>query len=380
MSDSTAAVGDRVVVERRHLDALVVVLRREHRVVGPVVRDHAIVYGELPSLDALPIGWSDQQEAGYYRLTPSGHGALFSHNPGPDTWKRELFPPQALLFEARRQGRSFEVIASDGDVSAPLALVGVRACELHAMAIQDRVLCDGPFADADYRERRQRAFIVAVNCAQAAPTCFCTSMAAGPQVESGHDLALTELLDDGGHRFVVEVGSERGASVLAQLQWRAPAPAELAAAAAVPAGVAAAITRRLDRTAAAAGLAGQPGHPHWQAVADRCLSCGNCTAVCPTCFCTTVEDRSGLDGDATARWRRWDSCFTTEFTYTHGHCTRCSPRARYRQWLTHKLSTWHAQFGSPGCVGCGRCIVWCPVGIDITAEASALLGTAEALP
>jgi ferredoxin len=113
-------------------------------------------------------------------------------------------------------------------------------------------------------------------------------------------------------------------------------------------------------------------HRRWDQVADRCLSCGNCTMVCPTCFCTTVEETSGLTGAESARSRRWDSCFTMDFSYIHGGSVRSSTRSRYRQWMTHKLATWHDQFDMSGCVGCGRCITWCPVGIDITEEVRAI--------
>jgi Fe-S-cluster-containing hydrogenase component 2 len=112
--------------------------------------------------------------------------------------------------------------------------------------------------------------------------------------------------------------------------------------------------------------------PHWDEVARRCLTCANCTMVCPTCFCASVEDVSDLAGVETERRRRWDSCFTMEFSYIHGGSVRTSAGARYRQWITHKLATWHDQFGRSGCVGCGRCITWCPVGIDITEEARAI--------
>jgi ferredoxin len=113
-------------------------------------------------------------------------------------------------------------------------------------------------------------------------------------------------------------------------------------------------------------------HPRWDEVSERCLTCGNCTNVCPTCFCTTIDDTTDLSGTTAERVRRWDSCFTLDFSYTHGGSVRSSARSRYRQWMTHKLAHWVDQFGSSGCVGCGRCITWCPVGIDITEEAAAI--------
>jgi Fe-S-cluster-containing hydrogenase component 2 len=120
-------------------------------------------------------------------------------------------------------------------------------------------------------------------------------------------------------------------------------------------------------------------HPRWDEVAARCLSCANCTMVCPTCFCTTVEDTSDLAGRETTHQRRWDSCFTTDFSYISGGSIRQSGKARYRQWMTHKLASWIDQFGTSGCVGCGRCITWCPVSIDITEEASVIRETETAL-
>ncbi len=118
-------------------------------------------------------------------------------------------------------------------------------------------------------------------------------------------------------------------------------------------------------------------HPIWDDIAARCLACTNCTLVCPTCFCSTVEDATDLLGTAT-RTRRWDSCFSSDFSNLHGHPVRSSTRSKYRQWMTHKLSYWYDQFGMSGCVGCGRCITWCPVAIDITAEMAQLNEESEA--
>ena len=130
--------------------------------------------------------------------------------------------------------------------------------------------------------------------------------------------------------------------------------------------------RSLDQEGLKELLYENRNHPRWDDVADRCLSCANCTMVCPTCFCTTVEDSTDLTGDTAERVRRWDSCFTMDFSYIHGGAVRKSVKSRYRQWMTHKLGTWQDQFGSSGCVGCGRCITWCPVGIDITEEVAAM--------
>ena len=252
----------------------------------------------------------------------------------------------------------------------------MRACELRAIAIHDRVFLAGPFLDKSYRVRRDHAFIVAVNCGQAGGTCFCASMDAGPKVETGFDLALTELLDEGRHLFVVEVGSGAGFELLKDLPHRPATEGEITAAERVVARTRDQMGRTLETNGLKELLQANPNHPRWDEVAGRCLTCGNCTNVCPTCFCTTIEDTTDLSGTTAERVRRWDSCFTLDFSYIHGGSVRSSARSRYRQWMTHKLAHWVDQFGSSGCVGCGRCITWCPVGIDITEEAEAIRSTA----
>jgi sulfhydrogenase subunit beta (sulfur reductase) len=232
------------------------------------------------------------------------------------------------------------------------------------------VLLEGPYVDPHYRARRAGNFVVAVNCGQAGGTCFCVSMKTGPKASFGFDLALTELGDEAG--FLVEVGSEAGALVLGEVPHRDARPDEIEAADGVVARTAHGMGRAMDASDVHELLLRNLEHPRWDQVADRCLTCGNCTMVCPTCFCTSVEDESGLDGESATRTRRWDSCFTMDFSYIHGGSVRRTARSRYRQWLTHKLATWVDQFGSSGCVGCGRCITWCPVGIDLTEEVAAI--------
>ena len=349
--------------------------RRGYRVIGPTVRDRAIVYDDIASLADLPRGWTDEQDGGRYRLHRRNDNALFGYAVGPHSWKKFLHTPAQRLWKAERGPEGLRIVP-EPDSAERLAFVGVRACELHAIAIQDRVLLEGAYADPHYRARREGAFLVAVNCAEPAGTCFCASMNTGPKAASGYDLALTEIIGQGEHQFVVEAGSEAGRMVLAELPHRDATPEEVAAGDAVIAGASA----RMGRVMPAADEVPQLlrrnfENPRWDEVAGRCLTCGNCTMVCPTCFCTTVEEVTSLDGAESERMRHWDSCFTIDFSYLHGGSVRTSPRSRYRQWMTHKLSTWWDQFGSSGCVGCGRCITWCPVGIDITEEVAAIRGT-----
>jgi ferredoxin len=369
--DESPQASARAILPRERLGSLLDVLRGlGYTLVGPTIREGAVVYAEIAGVDDLPAGWTEVQEAGSYRLRRREDQALFGYAVGPQSWKQFSFVPRLRLWRARRDGASF-AFEPETDEPPRLAFIGARSCDLHAIAIQDRTFLGGPYRDRDYATRRERHFVVAVNCGQAGGTCFCVSMGTGPRVTAGFDLALTELLD-APHRFLVEVGSRAGAEVLARLDTEAETDADRRTAEAVVERTAAAMGRTLDTTDIKDLLYRNSEHPRWDDVATRCLACANCTLVCPTCFCATVEDTTDLTGDHAERWRTWDSCFTLDHSYIHGGSVRTSPRARYRQWLTHKLASWIDQFGTSGCVGCGRCITWCPVGIDLTEEVRAI--------
>ena len=364
--------GRRGMLARADFTRLLEALGAEGRtVVGPTVRDGAIVYDEISRVEDLPIGWRDEQSPGRYRLERAGREALFDHVVGPQSWKRILHPPQVRLWSAKREGEGFSV-EPPAAPSRRYAFLGVRGCEMEAIARLDRVLLGGEYVDSTYAGNREGVLLVAVNCGRAGGNCFCVSMGTGPRVERGYDLVLTELIDAGGHRFLLEAGSERGERLLDGLPLGPVTDDDLGAAERQIEATAAGMGRQVDTAGLKELLRERAEHPAWDAVAERCLTCANCTMVCPTCFCSTVEDVTDLTGDHAERWRKWDSCFTMDFSYLHGGSVRQSTRARYRQWLTHKMSTWIDQFGESGCVGCGRCITWCPVGIDLTAEISAI--------
>jgi hypothetical protein len=370
---STLACG--AVISRESFPRLIDVLQaRGYQVVGPTIREGAIVYGVLNSVADLPEGWTDEQGGGTYRLKRRPDAALFGYGVGPHSWKQFLFPAASRLCRIKRGVKGLESLGDD-EAAPRRAFLGVRACDLEALATQDRVFLGGRFVDPTYQRRRAEVFVVAVNCGQAGGTCFCVSMNAGPKATSGFDLALTEIVQDGHHEFVVETGTAQGVEVLRDVPHRPAGAEDLQAAAGLVAQAGRQMGRVLDTAGLKELLYRNHEHPHWDDVAARCLTCANCTMVCPTCFCSTVEDVTDLCGEQAERWRRWDSCFTLDFSYIHGGSVRASPKARYRQWLTHKLATWFDQFGRSGCVGCGRCITWCPVGIDITEEASAIRRT-----
>ena len=351
---------------------LQLLLQDGYRLIGPTVRDGAIVHAELSGVESLPAGWTEVQVAGAYRLARRPDGALFGYSVGPQSWKQLFFTPQLRLWKATRSEEGFTV---EEDAAPPprLALIGARSCDLHAIEVQDRTFLKGTYVDPDYAARRKDVFVVAVHCGQAGGTCFCVSMKTGPRATFGFDLALTELLDP--HRFVVEIGTERGAELAGRAGATPSGEADAAAADAAVERTARSMDRRLDTSDIKELLYRNQEHPRWDDVAERCLGCTNCTLACPTCFCATVEDVSDLSGETAERWRRWDSCFTLDHSHLHGGSVRASIRSRYRQWLTHKVASWIDQFGVSGCVGCGRCITWCPVGIDITEEVAAIRAT-----
>lgn len=356
------------IIDRKGLDVLLTQLReQQYTVVGPTLKNGAIVYDPIVSTADLPIGWSDEQNNGSYRLQKKDHLLLFGYGVGPHSWKQFLFPSRLRLWGARHHGKGFQFV-EDHPNTERYALLGVRPCELHAIARQDNVFFGGQFSDSYYKRHREQLLLIVVNCTQAGGTCFCHSMKTGPRADSGFDLALTEILEGENHYFLLELGSNRGREWFDSVPGKKAEERELVAARQSVEQARQSMGRSLDTEGLKEFLYRNIENPYWDEISSRCLTCSNCTLVCPTCFCSNVEDVTSLTGQEAERWRTWDSCFTTDFSYIHGGSVRSSPKARYRQWMMHKLANWVDQFGEFGCVGCGRCITWCPVGIDLTEE------------
>ncbi len=358
---------------RDDFDRLVQALvRRGYRVLAPKRQTDAIIWGEIKSAADLPRGLRSVQEPGRYRLEENGDARMFDHANGMESLKRLLFAPEETLWQVNGVG---EVrFNEDFHEAQPTAVIGARSCDLAGMLVQDRTFLAGqyaPFTDPYYARRRQNLLVVAVNCTTSVATCFCASMQTGPRAKEGFDLALTELEND----FLVEAGTDVGAALATELPLRPAAQADTQAAAGAIDAAAKAQVRSLDVKDIYALLFNNLDHPRWDDVASRCLSCANCVMVCPTCFCHREYDEADLDGRSSRHVRRWDACYTLEHGSTHGAYLRPQVKQRYRQWLTHKVAAWIEQFGVSGCVGCGRCITWCPTGIDLTEEVAAIRAT-----
>lgn len=365
------------IIDKSELDNLISLLRdRGFTVIGPTPQNGTIVYSEISSSKDLPIGLTDQHSPGYYRLLKNGKNSFFHFVVGPQSWKKFLYPAIQKLYTTYFKNNKIEIVR-DENPKTKYAFIGVRACELNAIEIQDRIFYGGEFQNSRYKALRKNSFIVAVNCSKADVNCFCTSMDSGPAVKSGYDLVLTEILTDNEHYFLVDAGSEEGEEILTQLNTKDAEKEQIELGNKLIEKTRSQITKNLDTKDLKDILLKNLESPVWDDVAKRCLACGNCTMVCPTCFCMTVEDYTDLQKTKAERIQKWDSCFTLEYSYIHGGSVRVSTGSRYRQWLTHKLASWHEQFGTSGCVGCGRCITWCPVGIDITEEATKIRKIAQ---
>lgn len=374
---------ERLRIEVHELDRMFEIFRDEgYRVIGPRLRDQAIVFDQIQSSGDLPRGWTDEQEKGQYRLRKREDDAFFGFNVGPHSWKQFLFVSREKLWSADRTGNGF-VVRPETEEIRKTVFLGVRGCDLAAIGIQDRIFTGGEHKDEHYLARREGVFIVAVNCIQSGKTCFCVSMGTGPRVSSGYDLALTEVIgasgtpESGDHYFICESGTSAGSEILSRLGIQNASAEEIRRADELIEQTAHSMGRTLDTKNIKELIYQNLEHSRWDEVAQRCLSCANCTMVCPTCFCSSVEDLSDVTGNHTERWRRWDSCFTMDHSYLHGGSVHASVKSRYRQWMTHKLASWIDQFDRSGCVGCGRCITWCPVGIDITEETAAIRRTRD---
>jgi ferredoxin len=337
-----------------------------YQIYGPRVRDGAIQFGPLDDVSSLPVGVTNDQQPGKYRLHNTDSQRLFDWNHGPQGLKPLCFAPREVLWQETSEPFDFKRTIPE---VKPTAVIGVRACDLAALAIQDHQFLLEMRPDPHYGQRRESLLLIGVDCAHSAPTCFCASTGDGPALDVGYDIGMAELNDG----FLLWHQSDKGRAIIEQLSLQPADDAQLGAMLLATTRSAQEQERHLPEKEDLMHLYRRLEHVHWEEVAERCLSCGNCTAVCPTCFCYQTEHEMALTGESAEMVRNWDSCFSPTHSDMGHFQVRTSTKYRYRQWMTHKLAGWQVQQQRIGCTGCGRCIVWCPVGIDLTQEVTAVL-------
>ncbi len=337
-------------------------LREKYRVIAPKLKDGLIAFSEVDNFESLPFGYKNVEAPGFYTLERSG--GYFTYTHPYNSFKNFLHPPELALIKVKKEkGKlSFQVHIQE----ETLCLFDIRACDLSALRVLDLVfLHKNSHPDPYYAGLRKGLFVVAVNCTYATSTCFCSTMGTGPEVKEGYDLLITELSEG----FLVEVGSEKGGEILEKVENKSDAERRHFKEKAQRLGETEAMMRvHFEREGLPERLYGRMDSTYWEHIEKRCVACTSCTQACPTCFCFDILEKNQLDLKESQRVRVWDSCFSPSFATVHRFNLRQSVHSRYRQWLMHKFAYWVDQFDCFGCVGCGRCITWCPVGIDIRDE------------
>ncbi|HDJ51540.1 MAG TPA: hypothetical protein ENF25_05010 [Thermoprotei archaeon] len=324
-----------------------------YRVVGPKLRNNVIRLEELMSFDEMPYGYTDSQSPGRYRLVKSD-GESF--RVGPDSLKKYLYPPELVIFSVTKDWK----IREPEFYYPKTAFFGIKPCDMASVLIMDRV--QGAGGDPYYLRARENSIFIVENCLTPGETCFCGTMGTGPEVKEGFDISYTLIQED--NLVLFRYGSDTGLELLTSLDLE-PAPPEIEIK-----------YRRMMREAKEHAqapftiddvpdlLEHSLNDEIWKKVSEKCLGCANCNMVCPTCFCFDVIDEPELDGSS-KRVRIWDGCHSYIYAEIAGANLRKDLWARYRHWVLHKFNYWQTQFGTLGCVGCGRCITWCPAGIDL---------------
>jgi len=330
-----------------------------YHVIAPKDEEGVIRLEPMESSKELARRVVTVQSPGKYSTKPSE--LVFSFTHGPDSPKRFLYPPKRKLWKMTKEGGNFELqdLACEGE---KLAFFGIKPCDLASIDVLDRVLMRGDYMDEHYASTRKESALIVANCIEPSGTCFCASMGTGPKAKAGFDLALTELP----RGFLVDSGSKLGDELLSGLSKKEARQEDMDEADSRLKAAVKKMGRVLDTTNIKERLYSSFESPAYKEIAKRCLGCANCTSVCPTCFCAMYQDVPSLDGKMSEKQVTWDSCFTYQFAEVAGGHFRPELWARYRQWMTHKFAYWLDQFDTSGCVGCGRCITWCPVGIDVT--------------
>lgn len=266
--------------------------------------------------------------------------------------KNIVMPQTEKMYDFEVPGKEAQV-TEVANAEGPRVIFGIKGCDLKALEALDLAFLTKGYEDEFYQARRKELAIIARACYQPGPACFCESMGVD-RLNPEADVLIHDL---GQQDFVWQPKTPRGEEITSKLQGllveqdaKLPQAAEL--------------QRKVDITGLSEKLAGMFEHPVWDELSSRCLNCGVCTYVCPTCYCFDIQVKTW--GEAGNRFRCWDSCMYREYSLmAGGHNPREYKKERFRNRFLHKLQFFNERYGANLCIGCGRCVILCPNGVNI---------------
>jgi len=273
--------------------------------------------------------------------------------------KEVFFPQSETMFRYEKTGKQHQVTSTE-EVERKRVILGARPCDIQAVSLIDQVFSGKEFTDVYYVNKRKATTIIGMACDHPLSTCFCSSMKGGPFHREGSDLFLIDL----GEAYLVELLTEKGKTFQKNKFLKEALAKDINLAKEVEEKA----TPKTDGSLPVAGIEKRLDQmlesPFWERVQEKCIGCRICTYLCPTCHCFDIVDEALTNKGQ--RVRNWDSCLSSLYSQeTSGHNPRPTNRERTRQRIMHKFNYFPKNFDQIACVGCGRCIIYCPVNFDI---------------
>jgi ferredoxin len=284
-----------------------------------------------------------------------------------DWYKNTVIPPKALffppveeMFRFRKGEEGYEIEELVPDKGQQI-IFGIRPCDSRALKTIDMLFAD-TYKDPYYLRRRENSLLIGLGCNEPCDTCFCASLDISPGESEDVDMLCTDV----GDNLLIEAISEKGSNLLSGMNGLSDAGSEEESKAKELRKLA---KERIAREINLSGLhekmrSNFENREYWEKVSKKCMACGICTYVCPTCHCFDINDENRKREGK--RVRSWDSCKFPLFTRMPMENPRHEKWRRMRQRYHHKFEYYPMNFGAIACTGCGRCIRECPVNVDVT--------------
>jgi sulfhydrogenase subunit beta (sulfur reductase) len=294
----------------------------------------------------------------YRKIESPEEASLASHNTQKSA-KEAFFPQSEVMFRYEKEGNRTQVTSTE-EVNRPRLILASRPCDIQAFSMLDQVFSAKEYTDVYFLKKREKTTIVGFACNDPLSTCFCTSTGGGPFTREGSDIFLVDL----GDTYLVEFLTEKGKALSQNEFLREASEGDVARAKKLEEEASKRMTVPVHLDGIETKLEQMLENPFWDRIHEKCLGCGACTFLCPTCHCFDISDEASQKGGQ--RVRNWDTCLFSLYSMeTSGHNPRPSGRERTRQRLMHKFNYFPKNFQKIACVGCGRCILYCPVNFDI---------------